>query len=92
MANSKSAIKRIRINERNKLENKYYKGAVKSINKLFLRNFKEFNIDSNNNKVELYNLRNLLYSKIDKATRKNILHKNSAARKKAQISKFLHKN
>tara|TARA_B110000977_G_C11086864_1_gene494996 strand:+ start:194 stop:469 length:276 start_codon:yes stop_codon:yes gene_type:complete len=91
MANNKSAKKRIRINERNNLNNKFYKGSIKSLFKLFSKNLKESerNIDTDK---QLINLKNLLYSKIDKATRKNILHKNSAARKKAQISKFLHKN
>ena len=92
MANSKSALKRIKINQRNKLENKYYKGSVKSLFKLFLNNLQEFDkleIKGQKEKTELYNLRNLLYSKIDKATKKKVFHKNTAARKKTQISKFL---
>jgi len=91
MANSKSAIKRIKITKRNNLENKFYKGSIKSLFKLFLKNLKESD-KSEENEKELNNLKNSLYSKIDKATKKNVLHKNTAARKKAQISKFLNKN
>ena len=35
MANNKSALKRIRITERNRLQNKFYKGNVKKLTKLF---------------------------------------------------------
>jgi len=91
MANNKSALKRIRTAKRNNLNNKFYKGSIKYYFKAFLNNLKE--PDENGKKIEqLNNLKNLLYSKIDKATKKNILHKNTAARKKAQISKILHNN
>ena len=36
MANSKSAKKRIEINKRNRLQNKYYKTSVRTLIKLFL--------------------------------------------------------
>lgn len=91
MANNKSAIKRIKITKRNNLENKFYKGSIKSLSKLLVKNLKEFE-KTDENEIKLINLKNLLYSKIDKATKKNVLHKNTAARKKAQISKFLKKN
>ena len=91
MANNKSAIKRIKITKRNNLENKFYKGSIKSLSKLLVKILKEFE-KTDENEIKLINLKNLLYSKIDKATKKNVLHKNTAARKKAQISKFLKKN
>ena len=37
MANSKSAEKRIDINKRNQLQNKYYKTSVRTLTKLFFK-------------------------------------------------------
>ena len=59
MANNKSAVKRIKINERNRLENRRYKGNVKRIIKVYLENLNGYKIsktDENKNKVqESYN-------------------------------------
>jgi small subunit ribosomal protein S20 len=37
MANSKSAEKRIEINKRNRLRNRFYKSSVRTLIKLFLK-------------------------------------------------------
>ena len=55
MANNKSAVKRIKINERNRLENRRYKGNVKRIIKVYLENLNGYKIsktDENKNKVQ----------------------------------------
>ena len=90
MANSKSAKKRIFINKRNRLRNRFYKSSLKTLMKKFL---KELNISkeskNSNDKKKVQETFNSIYSLIDKATKKNILHKNNAARKKAQLIGYL---
>ena len=90
MANNKSAVKRIKINERNRLLNRTYKGNVKSIIKVYLDNLKTYELsktDENKNKVDESS--KLAYSRIDKATKRNVFHKNKAARKKSQLANYL---
>ncbi len=86
MANNKSAKKRIEINKRNRLRNKYYKTSVRTLIKLFFANLE---IYKNSQKVEdkqkVQEILNSVYSLMDKGTKKNIFHKNLAARKKAKL-------
>ena len=90
MANSKSAAKRIRINERNRRQNKYYKTSVRSLTKQLLR-LVESSKTSNDpiNNKELDKIFYLLCSLLDKGTKRNVFHKNNAARQKARLSKQL---
>lgn len=87
MANTKSAEKRIKINKRNSLRNKYYKTSVKNLIKLFSQNVRIYK-ESNNSEIKrkLQKILNLTYSFIDKGTKKNVFHKNWAARKKAKLA------
>ena len=48
MANNKSALKRIRITERNRLQNRFYKGNVKKLTKLFYERLESYKISQNN--------------------------------------------
>jgi|TARA_B110000208_G_C11612033_1_gene373978 small subunit ribosomal protein S20 len=90
MANSKSAKKRIRVNERNRLENRVYKGNVKSTIKNYLDQLKNYQKSQNSeDKQKAQEILQIAYSRIDKAVKKNIFHKNKAARKKSQLSKAL---
>ena len=90
MANSKSAEKRIEINERNRLRNRFYKSSIRTSIKVFLRDLENYNVSkSPENKEKLQKALNLVYSLIDKGTKKNIFHKNTAARKKAKLAAFL---
>lgn len=87
MANNKSAIKRIKINERNRLENRFYKGSVQTITKMFLKRLDNYNLSQNpEEKYQAQILLSTLYSLIDKACKKNVFHKNNAARKKSQLA------
>ena len=47
MANSKSAEKRIEINNRNRLRNKYYKTSVRTLIKLFFKSLEIYKISKN---------------------------------------------
>ena len=89
MANNKSAKKRIETNKRNRLRNKYYKTSVKTLIKFFFTNLEIYK-DSKNleDQKKVQEILNSVYSLIDKGTKKNIFHKNTAARKKAKLSAY----
>ena len=90
MANNKSAKKRIQIAERNRLINKSYKSSVKTFTKKTLENCEKYKKDpSENNKNLLKTSLNKAFSLIDKAVKKNVLHKNNGANKKSKINNFV---
>lgn len=90
MANSKSAQKRIEINKRNRLRNKYYKTSVRTLIKLFFNNLEAYKVSQNSDdKEKLNEILSSIYSIMDKGTKKNIFHKNTAARKKAKLAAYL---
>ena len=90
MANSKSAEKRIEINERNRLRNRFYKSSMRTSIKVFFKDLENYKVSkSSEDKEKLRKDLNLVYSLIDKGTKKNLLHKNTAARKKAQLAAYL---
>ena len=92
MANSKAAKKRIHINKRNQLQNKYYKTSFRTLKKLFLKNLELYKISKNlKDKQNLRKILSSIYSIIDKGTKKNIFHNNTAARNKAKLATFLNK-
>jgi small subunit ribosomal protein S20 len=87
MANNPSASKRILINRRNRLQNRFYKSSVRTLTKLFLKQieiYKNSQIIEDKNKAQ--KILNSAYSLIDKGCKKNVFHKNSAARKKSQLA------
>lgn len=90
MANNKSAIKRIKTSERKKIENSPYKSLIKTFIKKYFKTLEELKITPTEiNYIKMKIALNLAFSKIDKAKKKNILHKNSAARKKSQLTRAL---
>ena len=92
MANTKSAKKRIDINKRNRLRNKYYKTSVRTLIKLFFKNLEVYKLSKNlEDKNKVQETLNLVYSMMDKGTKKNIFHKNTTARKKSKLALYLKK-
>ena len=90
MANTKSAQKRIQIAERNRLINKSYKSTVRTLTKKTLENCEKYKKEPNeDNKKLVKNSLNEAYSLIDKAVKKNVLHKNNGANKKSKINRFV---
>ena len=90
MANNKSAKKRIKINERNRLRNRFYKSSVRTLTKAFLKNLDSYKISKNSeDKEKAKKILNLIYSLIDKGTKKNIFHKNNASRQKSKLASSL---
>ncbi|MGB5960329.1 MAG: 30S ribosomal protein S20 [Coleofasciculaceae cyanobacterium] len=90
MANNKSAIKRIEIAERNRVRNKTYKSAVKTLMKNYLAAVDTYaRQPSPETLQEAQSRMDLAYSKIDKAVKRGILHENNGARKKSRLAKNL---
>ena len=90
MANNNSAKKRIQIAERNRLINKSYKSTVRTLTKKTLENCEEYKKNPNeDNKNLVTTSLNNVFSLIDKAVKKNVLHKNNGANKKSKINNFV---
>jgi small subunit ribosomal protein S20 len=86
--------KLINQNKRNRIINRRYTSTLKTLFKLFqfkMKLFNESNSDKNALKLETFKLIKNLYSIIDKAVKKGILHKNTASRKKSKIGKLYFK-
>ena len=98
MANSISAKKRIKITERNRLQNRIYKSSIRTLTRVFLKNKEKFkseyktinkgNINIKNYKKILKTF-NSLYSLIDKGHKRKVFHKNYAGRKKSNLEKHI---
>ena len=90
MANNKSAKKRIQVAERNRLINSSYKSTVRTLTKKTLVNCEKYKQDPNSENKDLVQLSvNEAFSIIDKAVKKNVLHKNNGANKKSRINKLV---
>ena len=78
---------------RNRLINKRYTTTIKTLSKLFnlkitrLKNA-ESSEDKAKEKIATLTVLKNLYSIIDKAVKKGVLHKNTAARKKSKAGKL----
>lgn len=80
-------------NKRNRMINRRYSSTVKSLSKLFFAKLKtkETIVEQSEQiklKLETKQLVNKVYSIIDKAVKKGVLHRNTAARKKSRIGKL----
>jgi len=78
--NIKSAKKRVRIAEENRKRNKSIRTRIKNITRK-LREEKD--------PKKAGELLKVSYSAVDKAVKKGVLHKNTAARKKAQFNRLI---
>ena len=90
MANNKSAKKRIRINTRNKIQNRYYKTSVRNLIRNFFKTLEQYKVSETiNDKEKLNTLLNSINSVLDKGTKKKVFHKNMAARQKSKLAAYL---
>ena len=90
VANNKSAKKRIQIAERNRLINKSYKSTVRTLTKKTVENCEKYKKDPNEENKELVKSSlNRAFSLIDKAVKKNVLHKNNGANRKSKINNYV---
>ncbi len=87
MANIKSAKKRIQVAERNRLQNKTYRSAVRTLMKRCFVACGDFQKEPGDNQKELLQgTLNAAFSKIDKAVKRRVLHKNTGANQKTRLS------
>jgi small subunit ribosomal protein S20 len=90
VANIKSASKRIKIAERNRLANKSYKSAVKTLSKRFLLALDDYGAKPTAEQMTAVETAlSSAFSKIDKAVKRGALHRNTGARKKARLARAL---
>lgn len=93
MANTKSAIKRVQIAERNRLRNKAYKSAVKTLMKKYFAAVETYAANPTPEaKQEVQQQMAAAYSKIDKAVKTKVLHPNNGARKKSHLAQRLNRH
>ena len=86
MANNKSAKKRIKLNKRNNLQNKYYKTSFRNLTKRFLQKLEMYKQSQTiEDKQELKTILNSIYSILDKGTKRNVFSKNMAGRHKSRL-------
>ena len=92
VANTKSAKKRIQVAERNRLQNKNYKSTVRTLMKRCFAACGVFeNQPGEDSKADLQKTFNAAFSKIDKAVKKGVLHRNTGANQKSRLSSALKK-
>nr|YP_010873177.1 ribosomal protein S20 [Nemalion vermiculare]WGV34453.1 ribosomal protein S20 [Nemalion vermiculare] len=87
MAKNASVVKSIAVANRNNNSNKIYKSTIKTLTKKFLVSSQQSSTEEDI-KLLCFKL-SVLYSKIDKAVKKGVLHSNNAGRKKAFLAKAL---
>jgi small subunit ribosomal protein S20 len=85
--------KLVKQNRRNRMVNRRYSSTIKSLTKLFNNKIKVATEDlSPEDQVGLKNetkmIMSSLYSIIDKAVKKQVIHKNNASRKKSNLNKL----
>lgn len=87
MANIKSAIKRIQVAERNRLRNKSYRSAVKTLTKRYLAALDAYSADPSPEALTLAQKSlSEVFSKIDKAIKRGVYHRNAGARRKSRLT------
>jgi small subunit ribosomal protein S20 len=77
-------------NNRNRIINRRYSSTIKTLAKLFATKVKALAGETQNKeqvKAETAKVITKLYSMIDKAVKKGVIHKNTAARKKSKVAK-----
>lgn len=80
MANSRTALKRIRINEVKRARNVSTKSSIKT----FIRKYKAALAEGNTETAKALYIK--ITSMLDKAASKGIIHKNAAARHKSRLA------
>lgn len=92
MANLKSSKKRVLVSIRNAAVNRVYKTTIKNLLKRYRQVIKLYLNDQSTEKFDdLKKLVNILYSRIDKAAKKDVFHLNKSARQKSRILNNLKK-
>ena len=85
MANTRSAKKRIRQNEKRRLRNRLYRSRARTFIKKTRRLIEEGRLE------EAEAMARQAIRALDKAAEKGIIHKNNAARRKSRLMRLLNK-
>ena len=87
MANNKSSKKRIEIAERNRLRNRSYKSALRTLMKRCFVACSSYSHGSDESgKQAVQQTMNAAFSKIDKAVKVGVMHRNTGAHQKSRLS------
>ena len=87
MANNKSSKKRVLIAERNRLHNRSYKSAVRTLVKRCFAACAAYSQEPGDAaKASVQTTLNAAVSKIDKAVKVGVLHRNNGAHQKSRLS------
>lgn len=84
MPNIKSAIKRVKVNQKKNLRNRMVKSSVKTA-------IRKFNNTLSTDTAKAQHNLGSVASVIDKAAAKGVIHRNTANRKKSRLAKALNK-
>ena len=85
MANTKSAMKQARQNEKRRVHNRRYRSTARTEIKKVQRLVAAGEIQQAEENIVA------AISALDKAAQKGVIHKNNAARRKSRLLRFLHK-
>jgi len=80
MANHKSALKRIRANEKKRLLNRYQHKSTRTM----IRKLRE-----TTDREAAFSLYKTVSSMLDKLAKRNIIHRNKAANNKSKLAKYV---
>jgi len=83
MPQRRSGIQELRVNRARKMHNLDIKTDLKKTTKKFLASVEAKNVEEAKSGLSV------LYKKLDKAAKRNILHKNTVARRKSKFSRQL---
>jgi small subunit ribosomal protein S20 len=87
VANNKSSKKRIQVAERNRMRNRTYKSSLRTLMKRCLTACGGYGQGQGDvSKEAVQQTLNAAFSKIDKAVKVGVLHKNGGAHKKSRLS------
>ncbi|MGY4591156.1 small subunit ribosomal protein S20 [Thermostichus sp. MS-CIW-40] len=90
MPRIKSAIKRVQIAERNRLRNKATKAMVRALMKKVISLSAAYAANPQQETLqEIQAAMSAAFSRIDKAAKTGVLHKNTAARRKARLARIV---
>lgn len=87
VANNKSSKKRVQIAERNRLHNRTYKSALRTLMKRCFTACDAYTAQPGDDaKASVQASMNAAFSKIDKAVKVGVLHRNNGAHQKSRLS------
>lgn len=88
MANIKSAIKRVQVAERNRQRNLAYKSNIRKAIKQFFSAAEAYE-KQQGSREDVQTALSQAFSILDKAVNRNVIHRNTGARRKARLAKRL---